>query len=374
MKMKKRLFMFMMAGLLSIGCALPVMASEIDEDSAGNVFASGDHVTLPGNSAFGVFAAGQDIDIDDLVASGSVFAAGQKVAVTGSKTDESLFAAGNEVTLNNADVHGNIFAAGNKVSMLGDTEANAVYAIASTFTFEGATSCLNVAAGHVELTGVVDGDVTISADSVDIGEGAVITGKLKIEGKKEPTIPESAQIGDYEFEKAEKNKDEDKEDSSPSLASGIFEKIKSCLYWMVAMAAFGMLLCWLFAHHIEESAVMIKQRTAPMIISGVVAWLCIPIACIMLCISMILAPTGGMIGVAYVLCICAGLTFTGCSLSRIVLPKMNIFLSSLIGIAVLEALRVVPVLGTLLGIAADIYLLGYVIQHVWANRLRKKES
>lgn len=366
--------MFVMAGILSIGFALPVMASDVSEDSAGNVFASGDNVTLPGVTPFGVFAAGQNIDIDDLIASGSMFTAGQKVSISGTKTDESLFAAGNEVTLNNVDVHGNVFAAGNNVSILGDSSANGVYAVASNFTFEGATLCLNVAAGHVVITGVVDGDVTISGETVEIGEAAIITGKLTVQSSNEPTIPDSAEIGDYSFEQSEKNNEEDEDSSSPGLFSRMFKKFTSCLYWIVAMAAFGMLLCWLFNDHIVEASVMIREKTAPMIITGVVAWMCIPIACILLCISMILAPTGGMLGLAYVLFLCAGLTFAGCSIARIVLPKMNIFLSSLIGVAVLEAVRVIPVIGTLVGIAADMYMLGYVIQHLWTKRLRKKES
>jgi hypothetical protein len=51
---------------------------------------------------------------------------------------------------------------------------------------------------------------------------------------------------------------------------------------------------------------------------------------------------------------------------------MNVFLSALIGIGILEIVRIIPVLGTLVGIAADMYLIGYVIQKLWIGRLRKK--
>ena len=50
---------------------------------------------------------------------------------------------------------------------------------------------------------------------------------------------------------------------------------------------------------------------------------------------------------------------------------MNVFLSALIGIAALEIIRLVPVIGVLVGIAADMYLLGYVIQCLWLNRKQK---
>ena len=50
---------------------------------------------------------------------------------------------------------------------------------------------------------------------------------------------------------------------------------------------------------------------------------------------------------------------------------MNVFLSALICIAALEVIRLVPFIGIIVGIAADMYLLGYVIQCLWLNRKQK---
>ena len=50
---------------------------------------------------------------------------------------------------------------------------------------------------------------------------------------------------------------------------------------------------------------------------------------------------------------------------------MNVFLAALIGIAALEVIRMIPVIGFLVGAAADMYLLGYVVQSLWLNRKRK---
>ena len=171
--------------------------------------------------------------------------------------------------------------------------------------------------------------------------------------------------------KAEKKEAEDKEDSSPSLVSEIFQKIKSCIYWIVAMAAFGMIL---FSEHLETAATFMKTRPGAMVGSGIIGWITIPIAAIMLCCTYILAPVGGMMLLAYVLLLCAGLAFAGASLIRLFLPNMNIFLAALIGIAALEIVRLIPVIGTLVGIVADMYLIGYVIQRLWIRRLRKNPS
>jgi hypothetical protein len=50
---------------------------------------------------------------------------------------------------------------------------------------------------------------------------------------------------------------------------------------------------------------------------------------------------------------------------------MNVFLAAAIGIAVLEILKLIPVLGVIVAIVADMYLLAYAIQYVWCNRLRR---
>lgn len=369
----KKLMTLVLAALLAIATCIPVMADE--PDSAGNIFEAGDMVTLPTTPFFGALAVGQSVNVADAKAKGSLMLAGQEVSISDSTVGESVYMAGNSVSLKSTKVNGNIFGAGNSITISGITEGNGVYATGNLISFDGTATGLYVAGSKVILSGTVNGDAMISAETVEIKDGAVVTGTLKIQSPVEPSVPSGAQIADYEFEQVS----EDAQDATAAAAKAgigavIIKKLLSGLYWIVAMAAFGMLLCWLFNDHLAGAAAMIKEKTGPMIATGAISWACIPAAAIILCCTWILAPIAGMLALAYVLLLCAGLAFAGASLSRLLFPKMNVFLSALIGIAVLELVRLVPILGTLVGIAADMYLLGYVVQSLWAKRLKKQSE
>ncbi len=374
--MKKKLMTLLMAGLLAVSVCVPVFAeSDVEQDSAGNVFASGDTVSLPGGPIFTAFAAGQNVDLADSESEGSIFAAGQQLTASGASIGESMYVAGNNVTLNNVNVQGNIFAAGNVISVIGESAANGVYMCGQNLTFEGETNKLVAAGSHVTVKGTIQGDVDISADSIEIADGTKILGELKVTSSTEPSIPSGAEIGKYTYDKASEAGESAAEiAASVSIGSIILNKIKSCFFWIIAMAAFGMILCWLFDEHLVRAKDYIKNRTGAMVVTGIVGYICIPIAILLLCCTCIFAPIAGILALTYVLLCCVGLAFAGASLVRLVLPNMNVFLSALIGIAVLEALRMVPVLGTVIAIAADMYLIGYVLQIIWLHRMQKKNA
>ncbi len=134
-----------------------------------------------------------------------------------------------------------------------------------------------------------------------------------------------------------------------------------------------MLLVWLFNDHLENAADLLRTKPGVMIGSGVITWFCVPIVALILCISCILAPVAGLLMLAYVFFLCIGLAFAGASLIKLFLPKMNPFLSALIGIAALEIIRVIPVIGFLVGCVADMYILAYVVQRIWKGRSQKVE-
>lgn len=376
--MKKKWMALILTGLLALSMCVPVLASEVEVDSAGNVFATGDMVTLPSDSVFGAFLAGNNVSIDGQEAKGSLAAAGQSVYASDVKIGESLYAAGNSVILKDTKVKGNVWTAGNTVTMSGKTEANGIYAAGSIVTFSGTTNGLYVGAGKLVIDGTVNGDAIIDADEVKITDNAVITGNLKVRSSKQPEISDQAKVTNYSFEETKPDEEDLEElEEAGKAATGIgigaiiMKKLLSAIYWIIAMVAFGMLLCWLFGDHLSGAAAMIRERTLPMILSGVIGWMSIPFAALMLLCTWILAPTAGMLAMAYTLLLCAGLAFAGASLARLIFPRMNVFLSALIGIGILEIVRIIPVLGTLVGIAADMYLIGYVIQKLWIGRLRK---
>jgi len=367
---KKKITAVVLSLLMAMFVCVPVLAAE--PDSAGNIFESGDVVTLPTDPFFGAFAAGRSVSMLNTGAEGSVMMAGQEVVVNNSEIMESLYLAGNSVTVGYTDVSGNIYAAGNNVVIGEDVFGNGIYAAGSSITFSGGARYACLAASKVTVTGVVDGDLSISADDVTIEEDAVISGTLSINSTNEPVISDAAEIGEYEYNRiTDDEADVEKGAGAAGIISKFFSRVTSCLYWIVAMAAFGMLLCWLFSDHLDKALDMMKSKPGVMVGTGIISWMAIPAAAILLCFSYILAPIGAMLMLTYVLLLCAGLAFAGASLARFVFPNMNVFLSALIGIAALEVLRMIPFVGFLIGAVADMYLLAYVIQSIWERRMRK---
>lgn len=370
---KKKIFAIIMTLLLAVFMCVPAFAE--DMDSAGNVFESGDTVSLPTIPFFGGFIAGQNVNVSEAEASGSVMAAGQEVNVGTSSIGESLYVAGNNVSVSGTQINGNVWAAGNNISIGEGTSANGVYAAGSNIVFGGTSNGFFAAGNKIVISGTVNGDVSVEGEDIEIMDSAVISGKLSVKSTDDPDIADGAQIGEYSHDEIA----DDIEDVAEGAATaGIFsvflKKVTSCLYWVAAMAAFGMLLVWLFNDDLDRALAMIKEKPGPMIGAGIVSWICIPIVIITLCCAYLLAPIAGMLTLAYVLVLCAGLAFAGASLARFVFPNMNPFLSALIGIAVLEVLRMIPVVGFIIGIAADMYLLGYVVINRWSHRLQKKSE
>ena len=367
---KRRIIALAVTCLLAVCMCIPVYGAE--PDSAGNIFDSGNMVSLPSTPFFGACLAGQQVNISNAEAKGSVMAAGQELSVDGTQIGESLYIAGNSITVSNTGIDGNVWAAGNNVSFGKGVSANGIYAVGNMVTFSGETNGFYVGGTNVTLAGTINGDAVIEGENVEITEDAVVTGKLTVRSSQEPEIDDDADINDYDYEEITEEAAEIGENAAGIGILAMFMKqVGKCLYWIVAMAAFGMLLCWLFNDHLDRALQFVKERPGAMIGTGIISWMCIPVAALLLCCSYILAPVGGMLMLAYVLLLCAGLAFAGASLVRLVLPKMNIFLSALIGIAVLEIVRMIPFIGFIAGIVADMYLLGYVILNIWDHRYKK---
>ncbi len=371
MKMK-RISALILAGLLSVCMCVPAFAAT--QDSAGNIFEADSNVSLPSVPFFGAFAAGNSVTMNGSTAKGSVLAAGRSVYMSGSSVGESVYAAAESVQMYGVTVNGNIYAAANDIDIDAETVGNGVYATGNVVSFGGTANGFYASADRVVLSGTINGDASIEANQVEIADSAIVTGILKVKSPAEPIISGNAELGNYSFEQVQEKESDGGSLAKLGLGALIFQKITSGLYWIVAMALFGLLLCWLFGDHLDRSKEFIRTRTAPMIVTGIVSFFAIPIALLILCCTVILAPMAGMILLAYILLLCAGTAFTGASLGRLVFPKMNVFLSATIGIAILEVALLIPILGTIVAMAVDMYLLGYVIQNRWCNRLQKKAA
>ena len=343
-------------------------------DSAGNVFRSGNDVAFSLEKFFTVISMGRTVNINETEVGGGVFAMAKDITITDSNINESAFLMAESITLRDTPVNGNVFAMGRKVDIAG--ESNAVYALGETVIFDGSTKALNVEGGSVSIGGKIDGDVSVEADSVVFDSDLEVTGNLKVTSVEEPAIPESVKTGSYEFEKKLTNKEKaDPSDAVKKVTFGIVaKKIAKTIYLIIAITLLGMLLNVFFADQLKNAAENLK-KPGPALLRGLLGFICIPFAGFFMCITIILAPAGGLLLLVYFVLLCAALCFTGASIGRVIFPKMHPFASAAICIAVLEVVRQLPIAGRIIGVICDIYLISYVLGVLFENykRNRKKQ-
>lgn len=374
--MKKKTIRIALATLL-LTVLVPVGVFADDTQSgefASNVYSAGLNANVNNAQAKDIFCAGQTISVNSSEAQGNIFVAGQGVAVESVYAGADVIVAGQSISVSDAAVEGNFIAAGQDVVVDGNVDSCGVIIAAADVSYSGTCDEVYISADKIEFNGTANGDVKLAGTDVIIGEGAQIAGKLTVLSSKEPDISESSQMGEYVFN-LQKNTEEDVKEGV--AAAGIFakmlKKLVSRLYWIPAMVLFGLLLCLLFGKNVDEAKDMIKSETTPMVLSGAIGWIAVPIVALLVAITFIGLPIAGMLMTAYVLLLLAGLTFAGASLGRLAFNKLNPYLASVIGIAILEAVRIVPIIGGLIAVAADMYLIGYVINKIIDSIKDKKK-
>lgn len=368
--MKRKLFTaFSLSLLLTAMLSFAVFGAETETelDLAGNYFSAGNTVTCDGVKSLDVFVAGQDLSIEKVTASGNIFAAGNFVSIENSQAGSDVFAAGNNVTLD-VDTLGSLFAAGQNISYKKGSKASETFIAGSDIDFDGNAIIANIAGQKVYFDGHVTGDVNIDADEVVIGDHAVVEGELNVKSRL-LDMSDNADVNELSWE--ESNNDEVEKVAKVSFWAKAVKKITSRFYWIPAMLIVTLILCWLFGKSLDDAKECIKKNSGEMVLCGVLSWCLIPVICLILAVTVIGLPLAAMLCAVYVVILCLGLTFAGASLGRLCFPKLHPILASVIGVAIIECVKIIPIIGTIVGIAADMYLLGYITRYIFFKVSKK---
>ncbi len=331
-----------------------------EKDSAGNAIIC--ETSVSGEEyAEDVYWAGNDMSMNDSKINNDLIAAGYNISVSGTEIAGSVRSAGYSISLQDVDIAHNITAAGNTLNMNTNTKAKAVYAAGNMITFGGECESFIAAGNTVTLNGVVNGDAKIDANEVTIGPNAVVTGKLTVSAAGEAAIPDSAKIGEYEYHNSPNVPDEDTVEAV-SAGARFLHKIFNRVYWIPAMIVVALFFCLVIPGAVDGSGKMLLKKPVAMPITGLVTLCAIPVALIILCITFIGLPLAGLITLLVTISMIFAVPFTGASAGRIVLPKMNVWLSSIIGSAVLTLVLAIPYIGGLVKLLSILYVLGYFVQ------------
>ena len=333
----KMLALFVMALVL----ILPSIAlAESEEDTAGNALF--DTSYQGGTVALDLYGTGATVEVSNASVGESAILAGKDITLSGTEIGSSLRAAGYSILATSTKIAANATVAGYSVTLGEGFQAKGVYAAASSVNFSGSCDAFSAFGETVILNGAVSGDAHIYAAHVIIGENAAVSGTLYVESSSEPAIPQSAKIAGYSFQQTES--DDDSQTAETVSAGGwIVKSLKSLIMLIPGRILLAVLYFFVIGGTLKKSGSMLTTRTAPMLISGLIGLLALPVAAVVLLITYIGIPAGVLLLLLLGLTLGFAFSFTACSVAQLVFPKMHGLLASVIGVTVFSLVGIVPV-------------------------------
>ncbi len=157
--------------------------------------------------------------------------------------------------------------------------------------FEGAAgSALYMAGGSVRFDGEAAGDVVVAAREVDIGPQARIAGSLLVRSPSPPRVAEGARIdGGVRHERIE----------APQAPSGAIRVVGGALFaaWLAGLGLLGLLLLGLFPGFFRRTGELLGRRPLASAGLGFALLVGVPVASVLLMVTVIGIPVG-LLGLA----------------------------------------------------------------------------
>jgi hypothetical protein len=216
---------------------------------------------------------------------------------------------------------------------------------------------LFVANGDTEIAGTVNGDVVVFNGDVTVRSGAEIGGDLVTQST--PEVEEGATI------RGSRSNVATRFDYDVGEFAGRF------VWWIgytVSVLILGLLLL-AFAPRLDEAVVeTIRARLGSSIGWGVALFFLLPIAAVLLLVTIVGIPLGLFVLFALALIYTIGYTVATLGVGRLVMRSSSRYVAFLIGLVILRAFALIPVAGGLLWLLASVWGLGLLAVAIRAGR------
>jgi cytoskeletal protein CcmA (bactofilin family) len=321
------------------------------------------------------FAAGQDITVTNAVV-GDLLAAGREI-IFDEKVGGDVVAAGGTVRLN-GNVSDNAYAAGGRVYVNGTIARNARLAggdveVAPSARIEGGASIaagqarvngaiggyLQAAGGSLYLNGPVGGDVDASGRQIELGPDARINGKLRYRSnavlKQDPGAQVLGGIEQLPF----------RVHKAPAVARGV----ALFLFWLWTFGLMVLVAILFLLPGFTNVIGMLETRPGASALLGFALLVCIPIASLILLITLIGAPLALLSIAAYFALLLVGYIAAAAAIGDLLLKWLRHktaetagwrILAAICGVFIIALLGRIPFLGGLIVFVALIMGIGAV--------------
>ena len=267
--------------------------------------------------------------------------------------------------MQNAVIQGNVDLLGLEIDIDRRSAARGYYCGGGTIHFEGTSHRLIAYGQSIYFDGVVEGDVTLSAQDIYIGPNARITGLLDIRsGQNLSTldIPASAQIGRIDTNLDHPNTIDQITQIRGAIAP--YFQVGSMLFLVVSFILLGLASLWGFGHKLTEADRLVHRYPLAMLVLGAIAILFAFVIVMLGAVLIFTIPLSIIValafGIAFIYCV----PFTGASIALRLRNRIRPTLCVILGCAAGAALLFVPYVNTGVMVASMLYFVGYMINIV----------
>jgi hypothetical protein len=278
---------------------------------------TGDSVLVPADRVVDddILAAGREVQIQGRV-NGDVVAAGRGVAISG-PVEQDIWAAGQDVVVS-APVGDDLRAMGQTVTVNAPVAKNADLA-GATVALDSKASVgrdANIAGGDVRVQGRIGRNLAIAASNATLASevggtveancakltlapGALVRGDLVVHAPNPPTIsPEAKVLGRVDFQKTT-----EAQQSGPNFGAWIgWVVFKFLVLLILGAIALALSHVWM-----DRVADMLLHRPWPALLAGFLLLILVPLACLVLAITLIGIPLALILFAMY----CVALVLSG---------------------------------------------------------------
>lgn len=333
----------------------------IDADSAGTVFTLQNPISGTAIEGDLFWAAGQ-LDLSGSRVGNDLLAVGREVDFRGSDIGNDVRLAGQDVSFQRVVVQGNVNLAALDISIDRSSAAVGYYCGGGSVSFAGKAKRFIAYGQSIYFDGVVEGDVTLSAQDIVIGPHARVTGTLDIRSGQNLevlSIPETAQIAHIDTTLNQPNTIDQITQLRASIAP--YFQVGSLLFVVVSFILLGLAMYWGFGHKLTEANRLIRRYPLAVVVLACIALMLMFVGVTLGALLVFTLPFAAVMVLVLLLAALCCVPFTGASLALMLRRRIRPVLCVVLGSGLGAALLFVPQVNVVVFAASMVYFVGYLI-------------
>jgi cytoskeletal protein CcmA (bactofilin family) len=353
----------------AVGTAAAAGPVEIQRRVGSDTFVVGGSVRVDQPVSGDLFAAGGTVDIEAPVA-GDAMLAGGNLRV-GAAVERGVFAAGGRLVID-APIGRNLRVGG------GQIEIGPKAAVAGNVTVGGGNVALRgpvkgsvtVGGGRVLIDAAIDGDVDVNAGKVTLGPNARLGGALRYRSRDELVRDPAAQVAGATEHSVRPDRSTDRRYAREREGRRHGGWAAPSWIWTLGLMAIATVLVAALPGAAQRVADAWRQRFGWSLLWGFIALVCVPIAVLILLVTIIGIPLALLALLLYGVLLLVGYVASGVALGQWVLSRAMPasagatgwrIVAALLGVLVVGLLASIPFIGGFIALLAVLAGMGAIL-------------